>query len=234
MTRIYRLWMACCLLLVVVGVAQGGGMPAPFPLIKGASWTYRGQLKWTTTAHSVRQAAITWTMEVTDVVHRTPYAAAVIRGFLTDLAWAEPKTPRSDSLLLWDSNARYYLLQGDAVPRILKRLRDQHDRLEGLVDASQQLFAFPLACGQRFGDPALVARPDGWYCWSVEDQGTVALDGITGVRKGEYPSFRLAFRTNPDHQVLQFVPGVGFSAYSYVHHGTVAEAEFKLVATHGI
>jgi hypothetical protein len=39
---------------------------------------------------------------------------------------------------------------------------------------------------------------------------------------------RLVYRTLPGHQVVEFVPEVGITRDSYVHHGTVAEADARL------
>ena len=41
--------------------------------------------------------------------------------------------------------------------------------------------------------------------------------------------FLLSFRTRPDHTIIEFVPGIGITRYVYVHHGTVAEADVKLI-----
>lgn len=40
----------------------------------------------------------------------------------------------------------------------------------------------------------------------------------------------LIFRTNPDHQILEFTPGTGITAYVYSHHGTLAGVDVKLVS----
>jgi len=33
----------------------------------------------------------------------------------------------------------------------------------------------------------------------------------------------------PDHTIIDFVPGIGITGYSYIHHGTVSEVKVKLV-----
>ena len=38
-----------------------------------------------------------------------------------------------------------------------------------------------------------------------------------------------AMRTNPEHEIVTFVPGVGITAYVYAHHGTVSEVNVRLV-----
>jgi len=44
--------------------------------------------------------------------------------------------------------------------------------------------------------------------------------------------YTLVYRTNPDHTILGFVPGVGIVRYAYSHHGTTAEADAWLVGYH--
>lgn len=42
----------------------------------------------------------------------------------------------------------------------------------------------------------------------------------------------LIYRTNPDHQVAAWLPGIGLTAYVYSHHGTASEVNMKLVEFH--
>jgi len=56
--------------------------------------------------------------------------------------------------------------------------------------------------------------PDG--CWSVEEK----------LSRG----WLLTYRTNPDHQLITFVPGVGITRYQYEHHGTVARVDAELTS----
>ena len=60
----------------------------------------------------------------------------------------------------------------------------------------------------------------GRYGWSVDSE--IEFKGLLG--------WRLFFRTNPDHQFLDFVPTIGFSRYEYVHHGTVQNVTAELLS----
>jgi hypothetical protein len=42
----------------------------------------------------------------------------------------------------------------------------------------------------------------------------------------------LSLITTADNQTLEFVPGLGITHYTYVHNGTTAEADVRLVEFH--
>lgn len=57
------------------------------PFKEGEMWTYRGKVEWADeSSNRPRSRSITWEMRVTHVFHDADREAAVIRGFLTDLA----------------------------------------------------------------------------------------------------------------------------------------------------
>jgi len=58
-------------------------------LQKGSQWKYVGTLEWTV-GTNISRTNIDWVMEVVDVVKRKGAETAVVRGFLSDLAWHEP------------------------------------------------------------------------------------------------------------------------------------------------
>jgi hypothetical protein len=89
--------------------------------------------------------------------------------------------------------------------------------------------------GDVFGaDPETKRRfPDGRYAWCVDDRSTVSLAGIKGVpQERRSTAYALAYRTNPDHQIATYVPGIGLVSYVYSHHGTVSEVDVRLVEFH--
>ncbi|MFZ4775826.1 MAG: hypothetical protein ACOYM3_10700 [Terrimicrobiaceae bacterium] len=43
------------------------------------------------------------------------------------------------------------------------------------------------------------------------------------------PALSIAYRTTPDHQILDFVPGIGIVGFHYVHHGTLSETDLGLI-----
>jgi hypothetical protein len=74
-------------------------------------------------------------------------------------------------------------------------------------------------------------RHDTWYCWCVEEIGPAKLPGAVAR---SFPSakarqYSLAYRTNPDHTLHNFVPGIGVMNYEYRHHGTVEDASDTLI-----
>jgi hypothetical protein len=79
------------------------------------------------------------------------------------------------------------------------------------------------------GAPDRGDRPDGFYAWIVES----AIPPVRGASWSPLAhgasGWRLAYRTLPDHELLDFAPGVGITRYVYSHHGTVAETNVRLL-----
>jgi hypothetical protein len=83
------------------------------------------------------------------------------------------------------------------------------------------------------GEKEVGTRADKWYQWHVERVRCVALRGVRGVDGRRLRrEYRLGYRTCPDEQVVYWSPGLGITrfVYSYSHHGTVAEADVRLIA----
>ena len=73
-------------------------------------------------------------------------------------------------------------------------------------------------------------RPDKWYQWHVEAARCVQIAGIPAVdAKRRRREYRIGFRTCPAHEIVHFVPGIGITRYVFSHHGTVAEADVRLI-----
>ncbi|HEX2951132.1 MAG TPA: hypothetical protein VHV83_16430 [Armatimonadota bacterium] len=203
---------------------------ALFPLTPGTYWVYRGLTKWTTTT-DVRQQTVTWKMEVTHVSHVGTMTVASLKGFPIDLAWYEPGMSRGDYLLV-QTEQQVYLLQGSDRDTMLARLNAHAKVFDDLLTVGNLIISAPLTVGRRYGDAKMLARPDGYYCWVIEKQLLANLNKVNGIPAANYPLFQLAFRTNPDTQLIEFVPGIGITGYTYVHHGTVAETYLHLIEFH--
>lgn len=57
------------------------------------------------------------------------------------------------------------------------------------------------------------------------------LDEIKGVMPTIIADreYELMFYTIPAHRTVNFVPGLGITGYTYVHHGTTSEAYLELI-----
>lgn len=82
----------------------------------------------------------------------------------------------------------------------------------------------PLKIGQGWGADTETERDDHWYQWYVE-----AEESIT-VPAGTFNCLRLAYRTNPDHELIWFCPNVGIIKQEYVHHGSVGNIFMELTS----
>ncbi|HKP30790.1 MAG TPA: hypothetical protein VJU15_15365 [Gemmatimonadales bacterium] len=90
------------------------------------------------------------------------------------------------------------------------------------------LLSFPLATQKLYGRDTK-ARDDTFYAWYVES--AVGADSAMirlGAARAD-SAFTITYRSLPEHQVLVFVRGLGIVEYTYRHHGTVANANARLV-----
>jgi hypothetical protein len=188
-----------------------------FPLEEGNVWTYSARVRWSVAnPDQERGASLQWSMRVLKSSRNARAAAAVVSGFLTDLAWYQPgKSPGLSVLVETDSG----LFETSAASR--QQAEELAQKAIAGEQVGDQLLRLPLRTGDCLNrdDPG---RQDGMYCWLV--QGRVQDPGGG--------AWELIYRSNPDTTVFHLVPGVGVTRYSYDHHGTVASADAQLVGFH--
>jgi hypothetical protein len=70
------------------------------PIEPGLTWTYRGRVRWTGSDQRVHGDSITWRMKIVAVRTGPNVRAALVRGWVQDLAWHEPsKKPVYSALI---------------------------------------------------------------------------------------------------------------------------------------
>jgi hypothetical protein len=200
----------------------------PIPLEKGIQWTYEGRVEWTIVGSAtVKSRNIRWVTEVVDMVVGTNTQAAIIRGFPDELAWYEPDQLPGFCVVFSVGN-RVYRIGAENE----KQARDFAQNVVGnpshLSSSAIELLIFPLAEGAKWGGDT--NRDDNFYCWHVEQKRTEKLyiKGCSPAQSNDV--FTVAFRTMPDHELMDITPGLGITRFVYVHHGTVASADVCLLS----
>jgi hypothetical protein len=126
--------------------------------------------------------------------------------------------------------SRMFELWSDTAAEAYRLAHDLLDRNAPLPSHAQEKLNLPLHAGSDFGrDAETATRDDHWYCWHVEK-----VESRPVRLPGSWPSdsrdvVTLSYRTLPDHQLVEFVEGVGIIRYDAVHHGTEGEVRLKLV-----
>jgi hypothetical protein len=200
----------------------------PIPLQQGNRWVYEGKVEWTIPGSGVVESAkIQWTNEIVELFKGSNALAAAVRGFPVELGGYEPGRSPGYCVLLVLSN-RVYSLRSDGESQAKSLARQCSVNPGTLAQGGEELLEWPLAVGRKSGQDPL--REDDWYCWCVEQVRDGALPVRGFARSRSQKTYRLAYRTGPDHQMLDVMPGLGIVRYVYSHHGTVASTEMRLIS----
>jgi hypothetical protein len=233
MTALHKVILMTLLMLLAVPAQAQQSLEQMLRLKPGNSWTYRGTAEWVATGQKSGTASkqITWKSEITEASVHGPLKAYLVHGSVSDLPWYEPGREPGDHLWIVYQD-RFYQLPME--PALLNRFHDPNDTLLDLIDAEEPVIQLPLRqseCTAPLHAKEKQERSDLFYCWHFEEKKPQTIH-VKGVRSQTADEWQLWYRSNPDHQIWSLVPGIGFTAYDFSHHGTVSEVHVKLVEAH--
>jgi hypothetical protein len=226
------------IILLLTALSFGAGAVeektvSPIPLDKGTRWVYEANVKWTPFADTgltgIQSARIKWTTEVVDSVQGKSVRAAVVHAFPMEILGMDPAKPDGYTVLIETSN-RLYSASADTAAKASKLARKLATAPKQIATQAGVLLELPLHADERWGafgeGPP---REDGWYCWRVEAVKAQRLQ-VKGLSGDDYFGVTtVAFRTCPDHQVIDIATGVGITHLEYEHHGTIGWEDVRLV-----
>ena len=189
---------------------------------KGTTWVYRAHVKSAQAGSSkILEKNLQWKMTVEEASEQGDVSAALLLGSPWDLAWYTPDVTPSEFLVV-RVGTNYYFVRDQARERFAKI--KSGEKFKDAEFADDIWFTTPLreddaAC------PPNQKRSAPMWCWSVE---AVSSDDLPAKHRNHGP-YQLVYRSNPDHVVLTFTPGIGITSWQYVHHGTTSEAALTLV-----
>ena len=203
-----------------------------FPLRQGASWIYRGRAAWVEGEGEKavdKNGEVSIQMEVLEVIEKKHVTAYVVQGFPGDLVgYAGGPIKPTRRVIIRVGTGSYYLGNDEA----LACIKGDVDEL-AKVEPEELFLDVPLAVGKVFGMIESLARPDGLYGWLVLEEKQTPASDIRGIADGTpLHTFTLKFETSPDGTLVDFVPGVGITSYSFLHKGTTDELDVTLVEYH--
>jgi hypothetical protein len=206
--------------------ATNAATPVSLLFKPGCEFTYTGRVEWAK-GTQIFSTNLQWTMKVLDVAQTNNADIAIIRGFVSDLAWYEPTTKPQFTLLAKIEN-RIYRFQSENESAASAQARNI---LEHGVNADAEPWLdLPLAKDKRWAfDPS---RADNFYCWYVQDESTQTLRVPGTDPQPNAHTWTVLYRSNPDHQIFTIANGLGIIAYEFAHHGTVATANIVLTEIH--
>lgn len=219
---------AFAILVAAVAHSQAQDTPSRFGLVAGRVYSYSGTARWTDSAQRVHSSPVRWSMDVLQIRASGDARAALVRGWIQDLAWYSPGQRKEFSVLLEIHGALYQLAVSDSAAAI-DTLLDAVRNASVAAKSSRLVIDSALVAGRLYGkDADRGDRNDDMYAWLVESRAR--LSGRPGwLPLATDPTrWRLVYRTLPDDQRLDFVPGVGITRFVYTHHGTVANTDVLL------
>jgi hypothetical protein len=220
-------------LIPIFTLALAARLPAQtnavnFPPQTGDYYLYRGIIAWSD-GNGVHTNTVEWKTEVLDSFHHKGASGAYVRGFPTDLSGFEPGATPKDHILYWDGKRHVFLTAQNMTPEwnALKKSPKPKARLSRLEEEFS--IQIPLVKGQTYGGDQVPPRTDHFYSWYVEDVSRFTNTIPNVPRRENRQKATLVYRTNPDHILIEFVPGIGVIRYNYNHHGSVDLVDMKLV-----
>ena len=226
-----RVFIGLAFFVLGLGILPGVDNIDPcWPLAKGAYWIYEGDVSWVekdpaTGQNQVNHKHLTWRSEVTDVVEAP--GAIMFHGFPTDLAWYNSKTQPSYTLIL-RAGTDYYQVRNH-VAEVFQKLKNPDNQPN--LDTAELLLPTPLALGKKFGMGNTISELFNYrYCYLVENVAPFDLRSVKHAPRLNHPlRYSITWHSNPDNDQIDFVPGLGITSYSYLHHGTTMEVNVHLV-----
>jgi hypothetical protein len=200
---------------------------ADMPTRAGTTWTYQARVSWAVAGSAkTRDTTLTWTTKILTTIQRDSSIVAVVENWPTSLAWWDPSHAPDTTLLVCRNDRVYHLRDGrgeggSAVAEATSGALS--------LTSDNLILVLPLHERMLYGQGPS-DRADTFYGWFVEAATPMPL---ALVRLGASPRdslYTIAYRTVPDHQIVQFAPRLGITRYSYAHHGTVATASATLVS----
>jgi hypothetical protein len=201
---------------------------SPIPFKKGIVWVYEGTF-FNTDEHRVYKITAEWEMRVVDIQQVEDMQVAVVEN-LPGRYNPEYQEPHSFiDLVVRDAQGQYFIaprgaLSIDPIPG-----KPDANRLRAELSYTSIFWVPNPTVGLLFGQEPGYSRTDGWYCWRV--MGWRKFDVSTVIKGSPQRYLRryvIGFYTGPDHQITDFVEGVGIVRSVYVHHGTIIESYIRL------
>jgi hypothetical protein len=220
----------CLVALAAVAAPVDAQRRATFPIEAGLTWTYRGYVRWTGADRRVHGDSITWTMKVVAVRTGPAARTALIHGWVQELAWHEPSKKPTYSVLVARAGRVYQLPAPDSAAA--------STFLESSVrpgapapEPSHLVLDSALTIGLVYGRDSLTSnRDDKMYGWYVASDRVVSAPASWKLASARVRRVTLEYRSLPDYQLIDFVPGVGITRFVFSHGGTGAETDVRLVS----
>ena len=173
------------------------------PFEKGTTWIYEGKVAWLE-GSKVKSKRIRLATEIIETFNYPRARVALVRSFPSELTWYGDKPHPRYSLLILSSESLSQI-ETDNNQEARRLAQEFASRSSELMQQADTIMAFPLQDGSRF------------------------RSRVKGFRSsGALLRYQEIYRSNPDHIIIDFVPGLGVVRYVYEHHGTASSVDVVL------
>lgn len=222
-------WLLQPLVFLALHPFRTQGVQGALPLEVGRTWEYRGSVRWSGSEQRVDSAAISWTMQIVATQDGPEVHGALVRGWIQELAWYQPGQTPGYSVLWGRSGRLYHVATPDSANAALT-LRQAVEPGATAPTGSELIVDSALVVGHLYGQiEERGDRTDTFYAWYVESMTAISPLPGWSLAGPTVLQWHVVYRTAPDHQILEVVPGLGITHYVFGHHGTVADADIQLV-----
>ncbi len=211
------------------GGSKGAIGPDPFPLATGAEWIYQAKVKWEDSGKE-KSKTLSWTTSIDSVVVRGEIVLAKGTGLPSQLTFYDEKVEPAPFVMVKVGAWKLFVVSAeDRISDIWKKAVNPDEFLGDILQEGDLLLDLPLVEGKFYGETAQLTRGGTSNLYLVEGRAPFEAGSVKGLAAaGPLEELSIILRTNPDHSIWKFVPGLGFSGFEYVHHGTTSEVDCRL------
>jgi len=186
------------------------------PLATGTTWIYEARLTRDVDGKE-QNRTLTWTTTITTMLVGDQLVVAKGTGFPSDLPFLENDAKPSPFLLVKVGLWRIYIIQNTEKIEEVWNKAVAGESLSDSITEGDLLLEFPLIEGRTYGETTQLLSGTPKFLYEVQGPASASSKDIA-----------INFSTNADLTTWKYTDGIGFTGYSYRHHGSTSNVDCEL------